>query len=157
MNTQTGKTARHQQGIVASVAMQKTIVVRIARQVRHPLYEKMIWRSAKILAHDENEIAKVGDRVVIGECRPLSKRKSWQLLHLVDVDGNVLTEATLISSGKDSKAEKPKKSKTAGTKAKPITATAKKASPKKTASANQAVSQQKNDNRTSRQSTGQSR
>lgn len=84
------KTARRQQGVVVSTDMQKTIVVKVARQVRHPIYEKFVWRSSKILAHDEKEVASVGDLVVIFECRPLSKRKSWCLDHRVDLDGKVI-------------------------------------------------------------------
>ncbi|MCL2678328.1 MAG: 30S ribosomal protein S17 [Clostridiales bacterium] len=64
--------------------MQKTIVVRVDTKVRHPLYGKIIKTSKKFKAHDENNEAKVGDRVVIIETRPLSRDKNWRLLEIVD-------------------------------------------------------------------------
>ena len=66
-------------GVVVSDKMEKSIVVLIERQVKHPKYQKFVRRSTKLHAHDENNIAKVGDTVVIQESRPLSKTKSWIL------------------------------------------------------------------------------
>ena len=66
-------------GVVVSDGMDKTVVVRIQRQVKHPIYGKYIRRSAKVSAHDENNECKVGDLVRVVETRPLSKTKSWRL------------------------------------------------------------------------------
>ena len=68
------------QGTVVSDAADKTIVVKVERRVRHPVYKKIITRSAKYMAHDEGNSAKAGDVVRIRECRPLSKRKCWELV-----------------------------------------------------------------------------
>lgn len=68
------------QGVVVSDASDKTITVRVDRKVRHPLYKKFILRSSKFAAHDEDNKHKVGDIVRIRECRPLSKRKHWEVL-----------------------------------------------------------------------------
>jgi len=66
-------------GVVVSNGMDKTVVVRIERQVKHPIYGKYIRRSAKVSAHDENNDCKVGDVVSVVETRPFSKTKSWCL------------------------------------------------------------------------------
>ena len=58
----------------------KTIVVQVERRVTHPLYKKVIRRSKKYSAHDETNVCKVGDVVRIQECRPISKRKRWEVL-----------------------------------------------------------------------------
>ena len=71
-------------GFVVSDAMQKTIVVRIATQVRHPLYGKIVRRSTKLTAHDEENTAHVGDLVRIAETRPLSKTKRWRLIEVLE-------------------------------------------------------------------------
>ncbi|MFI3205745.1 MAG: 30S ribosomal protein S17 [Clostridia bacterium] len=71
-------------GKVVSDKMDKTIVVAIEDSVRHPLYSKIIKRTVKYKAHDENNEAKVGDRVSIMETRPLSKDKRWRLVEIVD-------------------------------------------------------------------------
>lgn len=68
------------QGTVVSDAADKTIVVKVERRVRHPVYKKFITRSQKYMAHDEANGAKAGDVVRIRECRPLSKRKCWELV-----------------------------------------------------------------------------
>ncbi|WP_019646036.1 30S ribosomal protein S17 [Novispirillum itersonii] len=68
------------QGVVVSDAMDKTIVVKVERRFMHPLYKKFIKRSKKYAAHDEANQAKIGDVVRIRECRPLSRRKSWELV-----------------------------------------------------------------------------
>ncbi len=68
------------QGIVVSDAADKTVIVRVERRIMHPLYKKFIRRSKKFMAHDEGNACKAGDRVSIQECRPLSKRKTWQVL-----------------------------------------------------------------------------
>ena len=71
-------------GQVVSNKMDKSIVVMGERKVRHPLYGKYIRRSTKYHAHDENNECNVGDTVMIKECRPLSKTKSWTLIKVVD-------------------------------------------------------------------------
>jgi small subunit ribosomal protein S17 len=68
------------QGIVTSDAMDKTVTVKVERRVMHPIYKKFIVRSKKYLAHDEQNRSKVGDNVRIRECRPISKRKCWEVL-----------------------------------------------------------------------------
>lgn len=71
------------QGLVVSNKMDKTIVVRVERTLTHPLYKKVIRRSKKYHAHDEENTVKVGDTVRIMECRPLSRTKRWRLLDVV--------------------------------------------------------------------------
>lgn len=66
-------------GTVVSNRMDKTITVLIERRVQHPVYGKIIRRSSKIHAHDENNDCNIGDQVTVKECRPLSKSKSWVL------------------------------------------------------------------------------
>ena len=71
-------------GRVVSDKMEKTIVVAVETKVRHPLYGKIMNRTTKFKAHDENNDAKVNDRVLIMETRPLSKDKRWRLAEVVD-------------------------------------------------------------------------
>ncbi|MFQ6070271.1 MAG: 30S ribosomal protein S17 [Candidatus Aminicenantales bacterium] len=70
-------------GIVIGDSMKKTVVVLVERQVRHPLYKKIIKRRKKFLVHDEYEKCKVGDVVKIVETRPLSKRKRWRVKEII--------------------------------------------------------------------------
>ena len=70
-------------GRVVSNKMQKTIAVEIELLVRHPTYGKYIRRTTKLLAHDEHDASREGDLVIITPCRPLSRRKSWRLLGVV--------------------------------------------------------------------------
>lgn len=70
-------------GTVVSTKMDKSISVSIERLVRHPVYEKYIRRSTKLLAHDENNECKEGDVVIIESSRPISKRKAWRLHKIV--------------------------------------------------------------------------
>jgi len=70
---------RTQVGVVVSDKMDKTVVVRVDRLIKHPVYNKYIKRSVKYKVHDENNSCKIGDRVQIIECRPLSKDKRWNL------------------------------------------------------------------------------
>ncbi len=81
------------QGIVVSDKMDKTIVVRVERRVRHPVYKKIIRRSRKFTAHDPENMCKVGDTVRICECRPLSKSKRWEVI----ADGPVAATAPAAS------------------------------------------------------------
>ena len=71
-------------GRVVSDKMDKTIVVAVEDSYRHPLYKKIIRRTVKFKAHDENNECKVGDRVMIMETRPLSKDKRWRLVQIVE-------------------------------------------------------------------------
>ncbi|MBS7405387.1 MAG: 30S ribosomal protein S17 [Oxalobacter sp.] len=72
-------------GKVVSDKMDKTVSVLIERRVKHPLYGKIVRRSKKYLAHDENNQAKIGDTVEIQESRPISKNKSWVLTKVIQV------------------------------------------------------------------------
>jgi small subunit ribosomal protein S17 len=71
------------EGVVVSDKMTKTRVVRIERVFRHPRYERVITRSKRLKAHDEQNASKVGDRVLIQETRPLSKEKRWRILQVL--------------------------------------------------------------------------
>ena len=68
------------QGVVVGDKADKTVVVQVDRRIQHPLYKKFIRRSKKYMAHDETNSSKVGDRVQIRECRPLSKSKHWEIV-----------------------------------------------------------------------------
>lgn len=70
-------------GQVASNKMQKTIVVVVRRKVRHPLYEKFVSKSTKLYAHDENNESQIGDIVEVMQTRPLSSKKRWRLVRIV--------------------------------------------------------------------------
>ena len=71
-------------GVVTSDKMDKTIVVSVLDNVKHPLYKKIIKRTAKFKAHDENNECGIGDRVEIMETRPLSKDKRWRLVRIIE-------------------------------------------------------------------------
>ena len=71
-------------GIVVSDKMDKTIVVAVSERVKHPLYKKIVNRSKKFKAHDENNACGIGDKVLIAETRPLSKDKCWRLVEIVE-------------------------------------------------------------------------
>lgn len=71
-------------GIVVSNAMNKSIVIRIDRKIKHPRYSRPVMRSAKLYAHDEKNEANIGDTVKVMETRPLSKMKRWRLLEIVE-------------------------------------------------------------------------
>lgn len=71
-------------GKVVSVKMDKTIVVAIEDNVKHPLYGKIIKRTKKLHAHDENNVCGVGDKVEVMETRPLSKTKRWRLVEIIE-------------------------------------------------------------------------
>ena len=71
-------------GKVVSDKMDKTVTVLVERRVKHPLYGKIIKRSTKMHAHDEENVCKEGDFVTIEECRPLSKSKTWRLVSVND-------------------------------------------------------------------------
>lgn len=71
-------------GIVVSDKMDKTIVVAVSERVKHPLYKKIVNRTKKFKAHDENNACGIGDKVLIQETRPLSKDKWWRLVEIVE-------------------------------------------------------------------------
>jgi small subunit ribosomal protein S17 len=71
-------------GMVVSDKMQKTVVVSIERRVQHPVYGKMVRRTKKLKAHDEQNEAKTGDTVRIMETRPLSKDKRWRVVEIIE-------------------------------------------------------------------------
>ncbi len=71
-------------GIVVSDKMDKTIVVEISNMVKHPVYKKMLKRSTRVKAHDEENQSKVGDRVLLMETRPLSKEKRFRLVKILE-------------------------------------------------------------------------
>lgn len=71
-------------GIVTSDKMNKTVVVTIKDKVRHPLYNKIVNRTVKYKAHDEDNTCGVGDKVQIMECRPMSKDKRWRVVEIIE-------------------------------------------------------------------------
>ena len=73
-----------QVGIVSSDKMDKTVVVSVKDRVRHPLYKKIVNRTFKIKAHDENNECKIGDKVLMMETRPLSKDKRWRVVEIIE-------------------------------------------------------------------------
>ena len=70
-------------GKVVSASMDKSISVAVERRIKHPLYNKYISKTTKIMAHDQNNDCKVGDIVSLNETRPISKRKSWALSEII--------------------------------------------------------------------------
>ncbi len=76
-------------GTVTSDKMQKTVVVTVERKVKHPMYGKYVVRKSKFKAHDEKNEAKVGDRVLLYETKPISKDKKWKV-------GKILTKAVQV-------------------------------------------------------------
>ena len=82
--TETRTHRKERTGEVISDKMDKTIVVRVERRFRHPKFKKVVTQYKKFYAHDEKREAKVGDRVLIAETRPLSKTKSWRLVQVVE-------------------------------------------------------------------------
>jgi small subunit ribosomal protein S17 len=70
-------------GIIISNKMQKTVVVKVESRYRHPIYSKIMIKTKKYLAHDENNDCKIGDKVLLREFRPLSKRKRWYIKKII--------------------------------------------------------------------------
>ncbi len=77
-------TRKIRQGIVVSDKMTKTVVVAVESRIRHPLYGRIVRRTKRYKAHDEESQFHLGDRVEITECRPLSREKSWRVSRLVE-------------------------------------------------------------------------
>ena len=86
--TPTEKPARRarkmREGLVATSAMDKTVVVEVTERVRHPRYRKTVQRTKRLYVHDEANTAGVGDRVLVAETRPLSKLKRWRLVEVLE-------------------------------------------------------------------------
>jgi small subunit ribosomal protein S17 len=72
------------EGVVVSDKMQKTVVVEVEDRVKHPLYGKVMRRTSKLKAHDEQNSAGIGDRVLIMETRPLSATKRWRIVEIIE-------------------------------------------------------------------------
>ena len=79
-----GKVLRTLTGRVISDKMDKTVTVAVERVVKHPVYGKYLKRTTKLQAHDEDNRCKQGDLVAISECRPISKRKAWKLVEVLE-------------------------------------------------------------------------
>ena len=84
-------------GVVTGNKMNKTAVVAVERLVRHPLYKRAFKKTSTFMVHDEENRCKVGDRVRIAECRPISKRKHWRLVEILsssslELDANAGSE-----------------------------------------------------------------
>jgi small subunit ribosomal protein S17 len=77
-------TAKTLTGTVVSNKMDKTISVSVERLIKHPTYGKYVRRTTKLLAHDEKNECRAGDTVAISECRPLSRRKAWTLVRVIE-------------------------------------------------------------------------
>jgi small subunit ribosomal protein S17 len=82
--TTTQEIKRTKTGRVVSNKMDKSVTVLLERQIKHWLYGKYIKRSTKVLAHDEENSCGEGDKVMIAECRPLSKSKSWRVIEILE-------------------------------------------------------------------------
>ena len=75
---------RERQGVVVSDKMDKTIVVEVTSVKPHPKYQKIVRRTTKLKAQDDQNEARAGDKVLVRECRPLSKSKSWRLIRILE-------------------------------------------------------------------------
>ena len=84
MSEDADKQLRTVTGRVVSDKMDKTVTVAVERLVKHPMYGKYIRRTTKLKAHDEENASRIGDKVSIAECRPVSKTKSWRLVEVVE-------------------------------------------------------------------------
>ena len=84
MTIQAGKNKRQLTGKVVSEKMNKTVTVLVERQVMHPVIGKVVSRAKKYHAHNEGNDAKMGDKVVIEECRPISKSKAWKVAKVAE-------------------------------------------------------------------------
>jgi small subunit ribosomal protein S17 len=82
--TKTTATTRRTVGRVVSNKMNKSVTVSVERLIKHPVYGKFIRRTTKIMAHDEEQTCREGDTVAIVECRPISKRKAWKVVEVLE-------------------------------------------------------------------------
>ena len=83
VNTEARNLRKTRVGMVVSDKMDKTVVVAIENRFKHPLYKKYITKTKRVMAHDENNECKIGDKVMIAETRPLSKNVRWRLLKVI--------------------------------------------------------------------------
>lgn len=97
------------EGDVVSDKMDKTVTVLVERRYRHPVYKKYLKRTDKYAAHDETNAFKVGDRVQIEECRPLSKRKSWKVITPAGEAGKGAFQASAEEGAADKRKTSAKK------------------------------------------------
>jgi len=74
---------KEQIGIVVSDKMEKTVVIKVESRYPHPIYSKTVVKTKKYLVHDEDQTCKIGDQILVQECRPLSKKKRWKLLKII--------------------------------------------------------------------------
>jgi small subunit ribosomal protein S17 len=86
-------------GFVVSARMHKTVVVSVERVVRHPKYKKYLRRRTKVKAHDERNESAVGDRVLIVECRPLSRDKRWRVSRILERAKTTESDALKVATG----------------------------------------------------------
>jgi small subunit ribosomal protein S17 len=84
MENNVRKTRTSKVGTVVSNAMDKTVVIKVESVVKHKLYHRFVQRSRKFMAHDEENACKIGDRVQIVECRPLSRHKRWRVSQVLE-------------------------------------------------------------------------
>lgn len=84
MEGQTRNNRRERVGVVVSNSMNKSIVVVVKRKVKHPIYGKFVNRTSNFMAHDSNNECNIGDTVKIMETRPLSKKKNWRLVEIIE-------------------------------------------------------------------------
>jgi small subunit ribosomal protein S17 len=84
MEQETRKSRKERVGVVTSDKMDKSITISIQRQIKHPIYGKFIKQTSKIMAHDETNDAREGDTVRVMETRPMSKKKRWRLVEIVE-------------------------------------------------------------------------
>lgn len=90
--TETG-TVRRTIGRVVGDKMNKSVTVAVERRVKHPVYGKYIRRTTKVMAHDESNTCRQGDIVAITECRPMSRRKAWRVIEVVESGVSEQTKA----------------------------------------------------------------
>ena len=83
-NSESKVTQRTVVGRVVSDKMDKSVSVAIERVIKHPVYGKYVRRTSKVMAHDETNECKTGDRVAIRECRPISKNKAWKVVDVIE-------------------------------------------------------------------------
>ena len=84
METTARNLRKERVGIVVSDKMDKTVVVAIKQKVKHPLYKKIVNKTKKFMAHDEENMCGIGDTVLIQETRPLSKNKCWRVVEIIE-------------------------------------------------------------------------
>ncbi len=106
--TRSNSSRRTVTGVVTSDKMQKTVVVMVERLVKHPVYKKTVRRRTKLMAHNENDEARMGDRVELVETRPLSRRKSWRVARIVVKAPEPVQTVGLLSPVEASDSQKTK-------------------------------------------------